>query len=74
MRNHLQVRDCTQGEIDQNNEAPGPGNLYELAADLSLSFIKEIYGEVREVRSEVEIKSELINFVAHWSDLPTDCS
>lgn len=72
MRNHLQVRDCTQGEIDQNNQAPGPGNLYELAADLSLSFIKEIYGEVREVRSE--IKSELVNFVAQWSDLPTDCS
>lgn len=72
MRNHLQVGDCTQGEIDQNNEAPGPGNLYELAADLSLSFIKEIYGEVREVRSE--IKSELVNFVAQWSDLPTDCS
>lgn len=72
MRNHLQVRDCTQGEIDQNIQAPGPGNLYELAADLSLSFKKEIYGEVREVRSE--IKSELVNFVAQWSDLPTDCS
>lgn len=72
MRNHLQVRDCTQGEIHQNNQAPGPGNLYELAADLSLSFKKEIYGEVREVRSE--IKSELVNFVAQWSDLPTDCS
>lgn len=72
MRNHLQVGDCTQGKIDQNNETPGPGNLYELAADLSLSFKKEIYGEVREVRSE--IKSELVNFVAQWSDLPTDCS
>lgn len=72
MRNHLQVRDCTQGEIDQNIQALGPGNLYELAADLSLSFKKEIYGEVREVRSE--IKSELVNFVAQWSDLPTDCS
>lgn len=50
VRNHLQVWDCTQGEINQNNQAPGPGNLYELAADLSLSFKKEIYGEVREVR------------------------
>lgn len=37
-------------------------------------FKKEIYGEVREVRSEVEIKSELVSFVAQWSDLPTDCS
>lgn len=42
-------------DINQNNQAPGPGNLYELAADLSLSFKKEIYGGEVRLRSRVSL-------------------